>query len=60
LITFFLWISGSAVAFELMPKAIGQEYVPKEPWGLLALLGPVLLAIIIYKLGVRLLTPQGP
>ncbi len=58
LVTFLLWTHGVNLAMDLIPKASGQKYIPKQPWELLALLGPALLAVIIYKVGVRLLSPR--
>jgi hypothetical protein len=50
---------GVNVAIDLVPKVYGTKYVPEEPWEFVAILGPILLAGIIYKVGVRLLTPTN-
>jgi hypothetical protein len=58
LATFLFWTCGVNVAIDLVPKVHGTKYVPEEPWGFVAILGPFLLAGIIYKVGVWFLTPR--
>jgi len=58
-ITFFFWTS-SVIVLDKMAKEHGELHILKEPWGLIALLGPILLAGVIFKLGVRLLRPSQP
>jgi hypothetical protein len=57
-VTFLMWTSVTCVALDLVPKEHGEPNIPQEPWGLIAGLGPVVVAVLIYKLGVRLLAPR--
>lgn len=57
---FLLWGAGFGTVQDLMEKKYGPHYTPNEPWGILAFLGPVFLAAIIYKLSVHLLLPPKP
>jgi hypothetical protein len=55
LVAFLLWTNFGEAAFALVPK---EHNIPKNPWDFVMFLGPAVLAYILYKLGVRLLTPR--
>lgn len=50
-LAFFLYMASFAVILDLAPKKPPYD-VPKEPWGIMALLGSILPAYLIYKVGV--------
>jgi hypothetical protein len=55
---FLLWLGASDLAEKLIPKDHQYPLIPAEPWwGLVACLGPILVAVITFKSSVRLVGP---
>ena len=49
LVCYFLWFTSFELIHELAPKEAGSEHVPESPWLWIALLAPILLAVVVYK-----------
>lgn len=56
--TFLFWTSGISVFSDLLPRYFGRQFKDLQPYGFVAKIVPVILAIIIYKVGVLILAPR--
>jgi len=54
LFAFFFWLISSGIIEDLAPKQRGYEHALEPMWGLIATFGTMILAVILYKLGVSI------
>lgn len=55
IIAWQIWFISSDIARGLTPIKEGYTHVPEEPWGLIGLVGPLLIAVIFCKITMRLI-----
>lgn len=55
IIAWQIWLVSSGIAREITPVKDGYTHVPEFPWGLVGLAAPILIAVVFYKIAVKLI-----
>jgi len=58
--TFLFWTGGSGLLFDVVNRKNGHRHPPEDASDFIAIFTPIILAVVIYKVGVWYFAPRAP